>query len=261
LIAAGRGRERPPSRARVVDDALKRAVERGLDQLLLMGAGYDSRPYRLPGVRALRVFEVDHPATEAVKRRVIQRRFGEEPGHVRFVAIDFDRQELGSVMAHAGIARGQRTYTIWEGVLAYLRPEAVDATLRWAGEISCRGSEISFTYLHRGLLDGSRHFPHAQPWVDSVRAVGEPFVFGLDPRTLDAYLADRGWRLLPPKRLRSTSSPATGRSVDVMALTVFHFHDGIVTENWTVIDQFSLFQQLGALPHELKPAQMPEPAT
>ena len=180
----------------MIDDAVQRALARGLDQLVLLGAGYDSRAYRLPGVRELRVFEVDHPATQTIKRRVIAALFGELPTHVRFVPIDFDREELGVAMTAAGLAGGLRTYTVWEGVLAYLTPEAVDATLRWASTISGPGSELAFTYVHRGLLDGTHRFPHARPWVKSVRAAGEPFVFGLDPRTLDTFLAQRGWRLL-----------------------------------------------------------------
>ena len=77
---------------------------------------------------------------------------------------------------------------------AYLAPEAVDATLRRAGTSSAPGSELAFTYVR--LRDGSQRFPHAGPWVESVRAAGELFVFGLGLRTLDTFLAQRGWRLL-----------------------------------------------------------------
>jgi len=163
---------------------------------VLLGAGYDSRPYRLPGARALQVFEVDLPSTQAVKRRVVEQLFGETPPHVRFVPVDFDRDDLVAAMAAAGLATGRRTYTICEGVLAYLTPQAVDVTLRWASAISGPGSEIAFTYVHRGLLDRTRRFAYARPWVESVRRAGEPFVFGLDPGTLTDYLAERGWRHL-----------------------------------------------------------------
>jgi methyltransferase (TIGR00027 family) len=184
------------ARTRQIDDWVQDALNRGLDQLVLLGAGYDSRPYRLGGVRQVRAFEVDHPATQAVKRRVVEELFGTVPAHVRFVPVDFDRDELAPAMVAAGLDADRRTYLVWEGVLAYLTPEAVDATLRWAAAISGPGSELAFTYVHRGLLDGTVHFPHAEPWVDSVRAAGEPFVFGLDPGRLDAFLEERGWRLL-----------------------------------------------------------------
>ena len=184
------------ARTRQIDDWVQAALDRGLDQLVLLGAGYDSRAYRLRGVRQVRAFEVDHPATQAVKRRVVEELFGTVPAHARFVPVDFDQDELAPAMAAAGIEAARRTYVVWEGVLAYLTPGAVDATLRWAASLSGPGSELAFTYVHRGLLDGSVHFPHADPWVNSVRAAGEPFVFGLDPESLDDFLAERGWRLL-----------------------------------------------------------------
>jgi len=115
-------------------------------------------------------------------------------------------------MAAAGLGSGRRTYVVWEGVLAYLTPEAVDSTLRWASGVAGAGSELAFTYVHQGLLDGSRRFAHAEAWVESVRAAGEPFVFGLDPTTLDAFLAERGWRLL--EDLSTTEALAQhGRSI------------------------------------------------
>ena len=183
-------------RTRAIDDALTHALAGGLDQLVLLGAGYDTRPYRLPEVRELEVFEVDHPATQAVKRAALRDALGELPEHVRYVAIDFNEQSLKDALTAAGLTRGRRTFTIWEGVVAYLTPAAVDATLRWASDVSGGGSELVFTYVHEGLLDGSEPFPHAGPWVDSVRAAGEPFVFGLHPAKLATYLAERGWRLL-----------------------------------------------------------------
>jgi methyltransferase (TIGR00027 family) len=183
-------------RTRVIDDAILAAVGRGLEQLVLLGAGYDSRAYRLPGVRDLQVFEVDHPTTQSVKRRIVQDAFGELPRHVRYVPIDFDREPLEAAMAAAGLAAGRRTFVLWEGVMAYLTPEAVDGTLRWASACAGGGSELMFTYVHRGIVDGSTRFPHAAAWVSSVREAGEPFVFGLDPTALPAHLAARGWRLV-----------------------------------------------------------------
>lgn len=184
------------ARTRVLDDALVAAVDAGVGQLVILGAGYDSRAYRLPGCASLRVFEVDHPDTQAVKRRVLARVLGQLPTHVQFVAVDFDRDDLAAALEHAGLRSGRPTFVLWEGVASYLTPEAVDATVRWAHDATGEPSELAFTYVHRGLIDGTVRFPYADAWARSVADAGEPFVFGFDPAELPAYLAERGWTQL-----------------------------------------------------------------
>ena len=68
--------------------------------------------------------------------------------------------------------------------------------MRWAHDATGDGSELAFTYVHRGLIDGTVHFPRSQAWARSVADAGEPFVFGFDPAELPAYLRDRGWALV-----------------------------------------------------------------
>ena len=183
-------------RTRVLDDALVAAVDGGIEQLVILGAGYDSRPYRLPGCARLRVFEVDHPDTQVVKRRVLARVLGQLPAHVRFVAVDFDHDDLTAALDRAGFVVGRATFVLWEGVAGYLTADAVDATVRWAHDATGAGSELAFTYVHRGLIDGTVRFPHAEAWVRSVADAGESFVFGFDPAELPSYVEARGWTLL-----------------------------------------------------------------
>jgi len=184
------------ARTRYIDDALRAAVAAGTEQVVILGAGYDSRAYRLPELRGVRVFEVDHPDTQSVKRQVLERRFGALPPHVTFVAVDFDREPLAPAVATAGLQAGQRTFTIWEGVASYLTPAAVDTTVRWTGDVAGPGSELVLTYVNRELIERTREFPNADAWVRSVERAGEPFVFGFTPDELVGYLAVRGWTLV-----------------------------------------------------------------
>ena len=184
------------ARTRVIDDWLERAIEAGLDQLVVLGAGYDSRALRIPGADRLTVFEVDHPDTQGAKRELLEASPGGFPGHVRLVPVDFERDELGAALDAAGFRAGARTFTIWEGVVSYLTPAAVDATLRWVVAGGAPGSRLALTYVHRGLIDGSVEFPGSGPWVDSVRRAGEPFVFGFDPASLPADVAPLGLRVV-----------------------------------------------------------------
>jgi methyltransferase (TIGR00027 family) len=183
-------------RTRFIDDALRNALASGLDQVVVLGAGFDSRAHRMPGIERTRVFEVDHPDTQAAKRDRVRRSLGEEPEHVAYVPVDFARQDLGAELAAAGFRSGVRTFFVLEGVISYLTPEAVDANFRYVAETGGPGSQIAFTYLHRGVIDGSHQAPGSREVEARVRAVGEPWRFGFDPAELPAYLADRGLELL-----------------------------------------------------------------
>jgi len=183
-------------RTRYIDDMLRGAPGAGLDQVVILGAGFDCRAYRIPEIAGTPVFEVDHPATQAMKKDRLARVLGTIPSHVRFVPIDFARQRLDEVMAAAGFRAGARTFFLWEGVTNYLTSEAVDATLRWVTGAGGAGSSLLFTYIHRGMLDGSVRFEGAREGRATVGRVGEPFTFGLDPGELDRYLAERGLELV-----------------------------------------------------------------
>jgi methyltransferase (TIGR00027 family) len=182
-------------RTRFIDDAAVQAIRAGVPQVVILGAGFDSRAYRLPAIESARVFEVDHPVTQGRKRGRLRRMLGTLPSHVVFVAVDFDRDLLGDVMAASGFRPDRPAFFIWEGVTNYLSAEAVDATFRWLSGAAA-GSRVLFTYVHRGILDGSARFEGARESMDTVRRVGEPFTFGFDPAELPAYLLARGLRLV-----------------------------------------------------------------
>src|SRR5262249_40175143 len=137
-------------RTRYIDDALGAALRRGANQVVILGAGFDCRAYRIPGIERARVFEVDHPATQAKKKAVIARRLAEVPPHVTFVPVDFSTDSLGAVMPRSGYRRDAVTFFICEGVTHYLSLEAVDTIFRHVVDNAQAGSQIVFTYIHRG---------------------------------------------------------------------------------------------------------------
>jgi len=183
-------------RTRFIDDALRTALAAGARQVVILGAGFDSRAYRIPGAEHARVFEVDHPATQAVKRTRLARRLGRVPGHVAFVPVDFTRDALSERLGESGFAKTARTFVIWEGVTNYLTAEAVDATFRALAGLLAPGSAVLFTYIDRGILDGSKHFAGADESIATVQRVGEPFTFGFEPAELPGYLGARGFVLV-----------------------------------------------------------------
>jgi len=183
-------------RTRYIDDALSAALRRGVDQVVILGAGFDSRAYRIPGIDRTRVFEVDHPATQVEKKHAIARRFRQLPPHVEFVSIDFSRDTLDTALLAAGFRASARTFFICEGVTHYLSAPDVDTLFRYVARNAPVGSEMVFTYIHRTILDGTATFAGAGRTLDIVRRSGEPYTFGFDPAELPGYLAARDLELI-----------------------------------------------------------------
>lgn len=116
-------------RTRYIDDALRSAVSRGINQVAIPGAGYDTRAYRLPELKDTKVFEVDLPAVQETKKTKLQKYLGKLPENVRFIPIDFDTQTLDAVFSQANFDDKAPTIYVWEGVTQYLSEETVHKTL------------------------------------------------------------------------------------------------------------------------------------
>jgi methyltransferase (TIGR00027 family) len=182
------------ARTHAIDDAALQALESGILQVVLLGAGFDSRAYRLPGMEEVMVYEVDHPVTSARKRKVIQSVLGNLPDTVRYVGIDFNKNDLEHEMKNAGYNATLQTLFIWEGVTNYLTPEAVDSTLRWLSG-AAHGSRIVFTYIDREVLSNPGSFYGTKNIVQILQGVEERWTFGLEPAELASYLEERGLKL------------------------------------------------------------------
>lgn len=180
-------------RTRYIDDALQDALREGFKQVVILGAGFDSRAYRIPGVEKARVFEVDHPRTQIWKQKCLKRMLGTLPSHVTFVPIDFDQQELKNEMMKASFRTNVKTFFIWEGVSQYITEEAVDATFRYVTCASAPDSKIVFTYIHRDIIDGSARSELGHKLVSLAQRVGEPWFFGFNKEELPRYLDERGF--------------------------------------------------------------------
>lgn len=192
-------------RTRLIDDRLGAALADGARQVVLLGAGYDSRAYRLPAARRATVFEVDHPATQERKRHLVERAVpAGERAHVRFVPADLKEADLASLLRDAGVRR-ERTAVVWEGVTNYLDERSVDATFTALAGVTAPGSRVIFTYMDRRALDGSDTFAGITEWAASVSAAGEPFTFGLLPDELPAHLSGRGLTLVIDRSAREAA--------------------------------------------------------
>jgi methyltransferase (TIGR00027 family) len=131
-------------RTRRIDDAVRDAVQRALPALVILGAGLDTRPYRLTELTGINVLELDLPQVQAFKKRRLSR-FGALPPNVHFIPIDFNTQRLDDALVKGGVSPSERAIFVWEGVSQYLKAESVDSVLgsiaKWPN-----GTELVFTY-------------------------------------------------------------------------------------------------------------------
>jgi methyltransferase (TIGR00027 family) len=184
-------------RTRYIDYILCYTLRAGLDQLVILGAGFDARAYRLPGIEQTHVFEVDLPEVQRLKQTFVAKKFGHLPAHVTFVPIDFDHQNLDEVMTTAGFRQGLQTFFIWEAVTQYLTADAVDRTFRYMAGAAAAGSKIVFTYIEQGIIDGTARSTPEQMLVSAAsQAETPPWIFGFAPSRLAEYLSQRGLELV-----------------------------------------------------------------
>lgn len=185
------------ARTRYIDEHTKACLGNGIRQVVILGAGYDTRAYRLvaPG-QGVRVFEVDHPATQSVKQVKLQEVLVTIPPHVEFVAVDFGRDDLASRLIEAGYDPGKRTLFIWEGVSYYLTAAAVDQTLTFMARNSAMGSAVLFDFFPRAVIDGTSRRKEAVSLRKRLKQRGEPLLFGIDDEDLVPFLRARGFETL-----------------------------------------------------------------
>lgn len=180
-------------RQRYAEDELGQALERGVGQYVLLGAGLDSFAYRRPDLAAvLRVFEVDHPATQQWKRARLRALHVTLPSNLTFIPLDFEQHTLADGL-HAGGHRPELpTFFSWLGVTHYLTEEAVFKTLRDVASLA-PGSEIVFQYfLPESRFDGE-HRRLVAVWKAGRAARGEPVVSLFEPTTLAACVQELGF--------------------------------------------------------------------
>jgi methyltransferase (TIGR00027 family) len=180
-------------RCRYIDDCLKEALASGITQVVILGAGLDSRAYRIEELRhGVRVFEVDQPATQAMKIEKVRRILGAAPEHVTFVAMDFNTEDMGK-LSSAGYDPKKKTFFVWEGVTYYLTADSVDRTLAFVAKRSAPGSEIVFDYLYSSALTAEKKRGEISRMQRTRRFTGEGLTFGIEEGTVEAFLRARGF--------------------------------------------------------------------
>ncbi|MFO7168705.1 MAG: SAM-dependent methyltransferase [Chloroflexota bacterium] len=178
-------------RKRYIDDRLRESLG-AVDALVNLGAGFDTRAYRIPGLDATPVFEVDSPENIAAKRARLQELYGRVPAAVRLVPIDFERDELAAALAEHGHRAEHRTFFIWEAVTQYLSERGVRRTFAFLAR-AAPGSRLVFTYVRKNFIDGVELY--GSPYIyERFRVRQRLWHFGMEPEQVAPFLSEYGWR-------------------------------------------------------------------
>ena len=181
------------ARVRYFDDVVKSSINEGLEQLVILGAGYDTRAYRIEGLSKIKVFEVDHPATQSIKIEKIKEIFSSLHDHVTYVPTDLEVDKFGQRLLESGYNKSLKTLFIMEGILMYLSPEIVEEILSFIVHNSGKGSAILFDYIPLSVVEGTCELEAGQNWRKGVMEVGEPFLFGINDGEIQSFLVQRGF--------------------------------------------------------------------
>lgn len=175
------------ARTRYIDDLLQQTIQQGAKQVIILGAGYDTRALRLDFLQDVPVIEIDHPNTAKDKVGLLQQALGKLPANVRYYQIDFNEQHLDDLAAQRHLNLSIPTTIIWEGVTNYLSEQAIDSTFSFASKLP-PGSHIIFTYVHSLIFDDPKAFYGAEKLLNDLAEIEEHWTFGFDPDELPAYL-------------------------------------------------------------------------
>ncbi len=181
-------------RTRIIDELMERAVREGATQLVILGAGFDTRAHRFAELlKNATVIEIDYGATQEYKKQRVEAVLGDAPANLVYAPIDFTRESLGEVLRRAAFNPVRKTYYICEGVSMYVPEEGMKKTLRAIATESAPGSALLLEYMNRGGLESLTKHPAGM--VRNAIDWGEPFVFGVPDGQDKEFFVESGLEL------------------------------------------------------------------
>ncbi len=209
------------TRTRHFDETLLSEIHSGIEQVVLLGAGYDSRPFRFQEeLRQINIFEVDHPGTQMRKKRILEGIGKGSPVNLRYIPIDFNRNSFQTALLEHGFLRDKKTLFLWEGVSYYLPQPVVESVLDFV--CACApGSSIIFDYAIRDFVEKDTRTYGGKQVASWLKKIREPFLFGLNANETQQFLArheldtvsDLGPEDLEARYLKTKDGDLLGRTL------------------------------------------------
>jgi methyltransferase (TIGR00027 family) len=191
-------------RSRYAEDELAAAAQSGTSQYIILGAGLDSYAYRRPdAMRSLRIYEVDHPASQTWKRGRLAELGIDAPPTLRYVPVDFEHETLADGLAAGGVDRNARAFFSWLGVTQYLTRDVVLSALREIASATVPGSELVASFVVPVATLNQEDGELLTAIATRTASVGEPWLSFFEPGQMDALLTGAGYEeiyYLSPER-------------------------------------------------------------
>jgi methyltransferase (TIGR00027 family) len=181
-------------RQRYWEDVLRQSLAVGIDQIVNLGAGYDTTPMRLD-LGAAKFYEVDAPPTQEARRRVMERNGLAADSSVVFVPCDFERESAATALRRAGFDPARPSLFLWYGVVFFLEPTVALQALAEVADLASPGSRLLFDYMDDSVINGTTDCVGARRARRGVAKRGEPYRFGLNPESARTMLEQAGFSL------------------------------------------------------------------
>ena len=203
------------SRTRFIDDLVKKNSASGVEQYVILGAGYDSRAHRLELPSSLRIFEVDQPEVQARKRSKLPEELSNSE-NMTYVAVDFTHQSLTEQLMNAGFDQNKSTVFTLEGVSQYITKEALSSTIKEVAALTQRASSIFFISYVSDLFDKNpeacfgKGYPNAEKRAKLIMygsaKVGEPWISFYGAEEIENVLSQNGYSVKENVTLKDLNS-------------------------------------------------------
>lgn len=191
-------------RARFFDDYACESVKAGYRQIVIMGAGYDSRYWRIPEFHDAHIFELDLESTQIIKKSLTRRLVGSLPSNIKYISLDFSKHDMTKKLLANGFKKHEKTLFIWEGVSLFLNLEIV---LDILGHIAQLGNDnrVIFDFVPLELIEGETEYAGNHKLIELCASIKEPLTFGCEPEKMKMLLRGLGYRNVNITNMRQTS--------------------------------------------------------
>ncbi|MEE8577301.1 MAG: class I SAM-dependent methyltransferase [candidate division Zixibacteria bacterium] len=196
-------------RARFIDDYAREPLRSCFEQVVLLGAGYDSRYLRIEDFHAARVFELDLESTQTIKKALTRRLLGRLPANVTYVPIDFSKDSVTEKLIKAGFQCHKKTLFIWEGVTLFLNQDIIAETLGKLKELG-PNNRITFDFVPTELVDDATDYQGNRQLIQLCASIKEPLTFGCSPDRMRSILFGVGFSNIAITGMREASLMYSG---------------------------------------------------